>query len=382
MKLYILPTHIMAPKAQGEAAAPATTFNDIVAQIAEQNAIIKAKSDEAEAKAAELATLTAQVEKLQADKEQLERDNRITLASTKETEERAKADVQKTRDAVGEEMAKLDAEREGIAKERAELESLQETTAKLQSEALRLKAENEQAQAEVDAKTKEAKRNSEGRKEELASIEVRGQEVQVQINQLEKTKAETLAAAEENRVILARITEAQAGAQENQDSLRADREALEMSRINAAREVSCLDYKEGVVKNLIGTLRQSLHSYLQYAGTAIAFAEVNEDAAKVILDVVYEQFPQLKEETIEVGASASNDYTTGFDAGYVAGEKFVLTKLEEAGIYPTNEPETELTFAPVPEELVLPPEAPATEGNTPDPEADVVPPTEETPTTN
>lgn len=157
-------------------------------------------------------------------------------------------------------------------------------------EAERLSEENKQAQAEVDSKTIEAKRLSEGRKQQIEAATAEREANEAACKHLEILKGEVEKEKEEKQQILNRIEEANKSTQERSDELiKQHQDAENMKRI-AQQEQEAANFIKNESYKLTMIMRQALHTFVQMNGTEVRVKEITDEHRTLIIRDMLTQY--------------------------------------------------------------------------------------------
>jgi hypothetical protein len=160
----------------------------------------------------------------------------------------------------------------------------------MKAEAERLVEENKQVQAEVDSKTLEVKRLSEGRAKQIEDVKVEREANEAACKHLEILKGEVEKEKAEKEQILARIEEANKSTQERSDELiKQHQDAENMKRI-AQQEQEAANFIKNESYKLTMIMRQALHTFVQMNGTEVRVKDITDEHRTLIIRDMLSQY--------------------------------------------------------------------------------------------
>lgn len=316
---------------------PKDTVTDLgtaINQIAEANTQIRCK----EANISELYTtvekLKTEIETLETNKKNLEAENNKIFGENSNGRKRLEEREKDSMDHMTGEREKFESEKQEIQKERETIQTEREALEATKNEIERLKLDIENERATLLALETESKRLSSGRSLELEALEKEkegiiqeGKKTKITKNQIEKE-------AEENRQILERIKEAQAGSEETFANIQKERQENERLKTIAQSEVASADFIKNEAYRLVMVFRQALHTFVQVNGTTVRIADLTDEDMKFVARDILEQVVELKltdifeKEKIDtlIAKYVESEVQTATDIGEVAKEPETTTE--------------------------------------------------------
>lgn len=282
-----------APKeAEVPAAAAAiaeTDYTKAILWIADANLVIKEKKAEMATLSTQEALLQSEIKRYEVSREEIKQDaekerlilEKLLAKKTEvETHENAHYALR---------MAEMDAQEVNIASREQAVNDAEITNEKHRDEAQKLIDANIKAQAEVDSKLSEAKHLSNGRKEELHSIETKRVDAEIAMAKMAVQREEITKLSAEYSALYDRVKESQANAEKLHADIEVSR-ALAETKIEEARtENNSAEYNKGMAVLLTASFRQALHTYCQISGTAVQIPELTNEHKQWIADDLIRQ---------------------------------------------------------------------------------------------
>lgn len=273
--------------------APVQDMGFAINQIAEANNQIRAKEASLGELTAKESELQKSISALEENKKNLEAENNKKFNEGKEIGTRKEELLNVASENVKAEVEKLEALRIEIAAEQEALAKEHEAVEAGRNEAERMRLENEKVSAELESKILEAKRLSSGREDKLEAIRLERAEVDTELKKTQLLKDETTAEAERNREILEKIEEAQKGANETFDSVRAERAENERIKAIAQAEVGSADFIKNEAHRLVMIFRQALQTYISVNGTTVKIPDLTLEDLKFVAKDIISQIPDF-----------------------------------------------------------------------------------------
>lgn len=258
--------------------------------IAEANNIIKAKDASIKELETREAVLKDSIAALETNKANLEKENSKIFSENKDAEARKLDQTTAAEENMKKLHAELEKEREAIKKEREEAEVIKAEAERVKAEAERLVEENKQVQAEVDSKTLEVKRLSEGRKQQIEDAKAEREANETACKRLEILKAEVEKEKIEKENQAERIELANKEAAETYDRVHDERVKAEAIKQTAQQEQEAANFIKNEAYKLTMIMRQALHTFVQVNGTEIRVAEITDAHRLLIIRDLIAQF--------------------------------------------------------------------------------------------
>lgn len=276
---------------------PKDTVTDIgtaINQIAEANIQIRDKDATISALSSTLEKLQADITTLETNKKNLEAENNKIFGENSSGRKRFEERERDSMDHMTGEREKFEQEKQEIQKERETIQTEREALEATKNDIERLKIDIENERATLLALETESKRLSSGRALELEALEKEkegiiqeGKKTKITKNQIEKE-------AEENRLILERIKEAQAGAEETFANIQKERQENERLKTIAQSEVASADFIKNEAYRLVMVFRQALHTFVQVNGTTVRIVDLTDEDMKFVARDILEQVAEVK----------------------------------------------------------------------------------------